>query len=294
MQADQTGAIYDLGYRHYEGERGSYGRVLLTLYLESLRIAFGIGRKFVYKFAPLLLLLIAIVPAAIALGIASVIGEEQSPYEYEGYYFVVAVAIMLYCAVVAPDLVGRDIRNRSLPLYISRGITRLDYIAVKIAALVSATLIFSLIPQFLLFAGNTLAARNGLTYVWENIEVIPQIAASALIIGLLLGTIAVAFAAHATNRAYATGGFVALIILSTAVTNILLEINGGAFWRYFWTLGTFNLMEGAIRAVFGTDFEFDSSGYEADLWPGWYIIVALGTSAAAVGLTVRRYLGLKL
>jgi ABC-2 type transport system permease protein len=284
-----NGAIYDLGYRHYEGVRRGYGAVLWTLYTESLRIAFGFGRKFVYKVVPLTLLSIAVVPALIALGIASVVGEDLTPYRYDNYYGVVAVAIALYCATIAPDLVGRDLRNRTLPLYISRGITCFDYITVKIAALVSATLLFSLVPQAMLFAGNTLAARNAATYVTENLEVIPQIVISALAIGLLLGSLAVAFSAHTTNRAYATGGFVALIILSSAVANILFEAGDSDSWAYVLLLGIFDVMEGVTEVIFNTAPDPDENRAEADFWDGWYVISLLLMSAAALALTIRRY-----
>jgi ABC-2 type transport system permease protein len=287
--SEQAGAIYDLGYRHYSGERRGYGAVLWTLYVESLRIAFGFGRKFVYKVVPLTLLAIAVVPALIALGIASVVGDDLTPYRYDNYYGVVAVAIALYCATVAPDLVGRDLRNRTLSLYISRGITRVDYIAVKIGALVSATLFFSLVPQALLFAGNTLAARNAATYIGENLEAIPQIILSALAIGVLLGSLAVAFSAHTTNRAYATGGFVALIILSSAVANILFEAGDSDSWGYVLLLGIFDVMEGVTEVIFNTSPDPEESRAEADFWEGWYIISLLAMTALAIFLTVRRY-----
>ncbi|HEX5939259.1 MAG TPA: hypothetical protein VFZ12_02780, partial [Dehalococcoidia bacterium] len=190
---------------------------------------------------------------------------------------------------IAPDLVGRDLRNRTLPLYISRGITRFDYIAVKIAALVSATLLFSLVPQALLFAGNTLAARNAATYVGENLEAIPQIILSALAIGLLLGSLAVAFASHTTNRAYATGGFVALIILSTAVANILFEAGDGGSWDYVLLFGIFEVLEGVTEVIFNTTPEPDENRALVEFWDGWFVISLAVMTAASLILTIRRY-----
>ncbi|MEX2238025.1 MAG: hypothetical protein WEB00_10865 [Dehalococcoidia bacterium] len=287
-------AIYDLGYSHYQGGRLAYSASLFTLYVESVRIAFGLGRRFVYKVAPLTLLLIAVVPAAIALGIASVIGDEIEPYRYDNYYGIVALTIALFCAVVAPDLVGRDVRNRTLALYVSRGISRLDYIAIKIAALISATLLFSLIPQAMLFLGNALAARNTFTYVTDNIEAIPRIIASALVIGLLLGSLAVAFAAQTTNRAYATGGFVALVVLSTAITNILFEAGDGGDWVYVLLGGVLDVLEGSTEFIFSSPIEPGTDRDRAEFERGYYLVSLLAVSAAAIALTVRRYLRMPL
>ena len=174
MVEQAAGTIYDLRYQHYEGVRRPYGASLLALYIDSLRLAFGIGRKLVYKLAPLSLLGIAVIPAVIALGVASIADDDLSPYRYDNYYQLIFVLILLYCAAVAPDLVGRDVRNRTLALYISRGISRLDYIAVKLAALVTATLLFSLIPQLFLFVGNVLAAPDNVEYFWDHLEVLPR------------------------------------------------------------------------------------------------------------------------
>jgi ABC-2 type transport system permease protein len=290
-----AGAIYDLGYRHYEGARLSYSSVLLALYIESVRIAFGIGRRFVYKAAGIVLLALAIIPAVIALGIAAVADDDLSPYRYDSYYELVSILIALFCAAVAPDLVGRDIRNRTLALYISRGISRMDYIAVKLAALVSATLIFSLIPQLMLFVGNILAADNAITYFFENLEVLPQIVASAFCLGLLLSSLAVCAAAYATNRIYATGGFIALVVLSTATTSILVSEAGDAdIWRYIWLGGVFNILDGANNLIFATSFEVDSPGADADLWGGWFLAAIAAFILSACALTARRYLRLSL
>ena len=39
-----AGAIYDIGYRNYEGARLGRGYAFRTLYVHSLRTAFGLGR----------------------------------------------------------------------------------------------------------------------------------------------------------------------------------------------------------------------------------------------------------
>jgi ABC-2 type transport system permease protein len=286
----EQGAIYDLGYRHYDGERREYAATLWALFIESLRIAFGLGRKFAYKAGPAVLLAFAVVPAAVALGIAAALPADVELYRYDDYYDVVAIVIALYCAIVAPDLVGRDIRNRTLPLYISRGITRLDYIGVKLAAMVTATLLFSLIPQALLFAGNTVAADNPAEYFVDDMDSIPQIVGSALAIGVLLGSLATVISAHTTNRAYATGMFVALVILSTSVVNLLYSAGGQeGGWTYVLLGGVLDVLYGSVDFIFGNPAENSE-----DIWDGWYLVALIAWSGGAILLTIRRYLGLRL
>ena len=51
-----TGVIHDIGYRHYDGPRLGRGYLLRSLYVESLRGAYGLGRSAKSKVMPILLL----------------------------------------------------------------------------------------------------------------------------------------------------------------------------------------------------------------------------------------------
>ena len=50
-----------------------------------------------------------------------------------------SLLVVLFCAIVAPELVSRDLRGGVLPLYFSRPMTRSDYALAKLAALVTAS-----------------------------------------------------------------------------------------------------------------------------------------------------------
>ena len=54
--AARTGAVYDRGYRPYDGPRGGRGAARLALYKASVRRAIGLRRSWRQKFLPLGLL----------------------------------------------------------------------------------------------------------------------------------------------------------------------------------------------------------------------------------------------
>ena len=65
----ETGSIYDLGYRRYEGPRLGRAHAVRSLFAHSLRSSYGIGRGGRAKIAPIaLLVLVAALAALNAFG----------------------------------------------------------------------------------------------------------------------------------------------------------------------------------------------------------------------------------
>ncbi len=81
--APQTGNIYDLGYRGYDGERLGRRYAVTSLYIYSLRAIFGLGRSAWAKVFPFGLAIIALIPATIQLGIAA-IAPVRSDFDQAG------------------------------------------------------------------------------------------------------------------------------------------------------------------------------------------------------------------
>ena len=65
------GSIYDLGYRRYLGPRLGRRHAVASLVRHSLRQAYGLGRPARSKVVPVGLLLLATLPAVVALGFAA-------------------------------------------------------------------------------------------------------------------------------------------------------------------------------------------------------------------------------
>jgi len=106
--ADQrTGSIYDLGYRRYDGLRLGRQHAVLSLYVYTLRGAFGIGRRASSKIIPIIITVIAFLPALIQLGVAAIVSDEVDIIRPENYFGFVQVPVALFCAAIAPEITGR-------------------------------------------------------------------------------------------------------------------------------------------------------------------------------------------
>ncbi len=289
-----TGNIYDLGYRRYEGLRTGRRAAVMALYFQSLRSAFGLGRRATSKIIPFALVVLAILPAAIQLGVAAIFTGRIDFIAAPDYYSYVQVIIALFVAAVAPELVGRDQRSRTLPLYFSRPLTRDDYVVAKLAALTTAMLALTLLPQTVLFIGNMLAGSDSIGYLQDNWKDIPRILFTAVALSFFVSALALAIAAQTSRRAFATGGVIALFLITGTVAGILVNTVSGAAGRWSILVSLYDVMRGFTFWVFSKQAEDPDMLVTADLPGAIYGLAMLAFAGVATGLVFRRYRGMSL
>ena len=122
-----AGAVYDRGYRPYDGPRGGRGAATFALYKASIRRALGLRRSWRQKVAPFVLLGIVTIPAIVNVGIGYVTRDQPLVDRIEiityREYVGVSSALLLFVALVAPDVICPDRRQRVLPLMFARPLT---------------------------------------------------------------------------------------------------------------------------------------------------------------------------
>ncbi len=292
-----TGNIYDLGYQGYDGPRLGRPLVALGLLRHTLASAYGIGRGGRAKIAPFTLLILAVLPALLAVGISALVGQTgqgdvltaNSPIRHETYQNLTSTLIMLFCAAQAPELFGRDQRYGVLPLYFSRVLTRTDYALARTGGLFLAVLLVSLVPQLVLTVGAVLAAPDPLTGLRDDAADIPRYLAVSLLSSGLLAGLAALIAAWTPRRAYATAAIIAVFIIPPIIVALLSRLAAGDAARMIVLLSPGDVIEGLNAAIFGTIA--DSPAVLAADLPGWaYVVAALLGTVACVVLVVRRYL----
>ena len=101
--AASGGAVYDRGYRPYEGTRGRRGAATFALFKASIRRALGLRRSWRQKVAPFVLLAVVTMPAIVNVGIGYVTRDQViDRIEIITYreYVGVSSALLLFIAVV--------------------------------------------------------------------------------------------------------------------------------------------------------------------------------------------------
>jgi ABC-2 type transport system permease protein len=216
---DKTvGVIHDIGYQRYEGTRLGRGHIVGSLYLHGLRVAFGLGRTAKAKifpwFAVGIVLLVAVVVTAIRAQI------NQPVLSYAEFPDALTLVIIFFCAVVAPELVSRDLRSGVLPLYFSRPLRRTDYALAKLASLVSAVFLLLAVPQLVMFLGAAFDAAK-LSVVWDELlDFLPGVAYSA-VHAIVFSSLALLVASFVSRRAIGAGLVVAVFLVTTPIVGVL-------------------------------------------------------------------------
>ena len=223
-----TGAVYDRGYRPYEGVRGGRRAATAALFRTSLRRAIGVRRPWRQKVAPACLLAIAVVPAVINVGIAYLTRDTPAEgFEFITYreYLGVSSALLLFVALVAPDIVCPDRRQRVLPLIFARPLTGPDYALAKVGAIFTCVFAFSFLPQVVLYVGQMLVSDGALDYLSDNTAVLWQVPVAAAMLALFYAMLGVAVASLTGRRIVAGAALLGITLVSSTVSGIITNVN---------------------------------------------------------------------
>jgi ABC-2 type transport system permease protein len=220
-----AGAIYDRGYRPYDGPRGGRRAATFALYRASIRRALGLRRSWRQKVAPFVLLGIVSVPAIVNVGIAYVTRNQLGrPFEFITYrdYVGVSSALLVFVALTAPDIVCPDRRQRVLPLLFARPLIGADYALAKVGAMFSVLFAFSFLPQVVLFVGQAFVSDSALDYVRDNLDVLWQVPISVLLLAAFYAVVGIAVASLFSRRIVAGASLIGLFLVTSITSSILV------------------------------------------------------------------------
>ncbi len=236
VDASHHGAVYDRGYRPYEGERGQRGAATFALFKASVRRALGIRRSWRQKVAPFVLLGVVTIPAIVNVGIGYVTRDQPVVDQIEIItyrdYVGVSAALLLFVAIVAPDVMCPDRRQHVLPLMFARPMTGVDYVLAKVGAITAILFAFSFIPQVVLFVGNMLVSDSALDYLTDNLDILWKVPAAVALLALYYSVIGVAIASLTDRRIVAGASIIGLFLITSIASGIIVgenfEFEGGS------------------------------------------------------------------
>ncbi|MDF3142222.1 MULTISPECIES: ABC transporter permease [unclassified Streptomyces] len=294
QQGDQT-RIHNIGYRTYDGPRLGRSYATRSLYSQSLRGAYGLGRSVKSKVLPMLLFVVMCVPAAIMVAVAVATKANDLPVDYTRYAIVMQAVISLYVASQAPQSVSRDLRFKTVPLYFSRPIETADYVRAKFAALASALFILTAAPLIVLYVGALLAKLD----FADQTKGFAQGLVSVALLSLLFAGLGLVIASVTPRRGFGIAAVIAVLTISYGAVSTLQAIadaqslgdGGGSSGAIAW-IGLFSpitLIDGVQSAFLGASSAFPGAVGPSTGVGAVYVLVTLGLIAASYGLLMRRY-----
>jgi ABC-2 type transport system permease protein len=283
-----TGAIYDLGYRGYDGPRLGRPAAVATLFWASLRAAFGLKRSGRAKIVPWGLSAFMVAPAGVVVAISALVPGAPTPFSYDDYLWNLGILVAIFVAAQAPELVSSDQRQHVLSLYFSHALLRSDYALAKLGAFAAALFALAVVPMLVLFVGRVLLAADVPQAFGEQLENLPQVIGAPLIFALPLAALGMAIASYTPRRAYATGAIIAVFIVTAAVGAILGEETSGTLARLAPLIDPFVIIDGTRDWLVGASIS-ESPVHDSGLALWWFGAIELAIVLVGTAAVVWRY-----
>jgi ABC-2 type transport system permease protein len=213
--------IHDQGYRRFAGRRDARGNAWLVIASAAVRTLLA-DRKFAA------LLLIAWAPFVYQVGkvylstnfpqvaLLAVTAETfRSFLEYQGIF------VFFVTVYAGAGLIANDRRANALQIYLSKPLTRVEYVAGKAATLVVLLLAVTWVPAILLLLVQILLAGS-VQFVRQNLFLFPAITVFALVQVLLATFTMLALSSLSKSSRFVGVMFAGIILFTDAIQ--------GMFW----------------------------------------------------------------
>ncbi len=265
--------IHDQGYRRYTGVRAQTGRAW------SVIAAAGI-RTLLAKRAFIGLLLVSWVPflvRAVQIYAAANLPQAQflAPDARMFRSFLEQQEIFLFFITVyaGTGLIANDRRANALQIYLSKPLSRIEYIFGKFAILLTLLLLVTWLPAILLLVIQVMFAGS-FTFFLKSLYLVPAITIFSLIQVAAVALAMLALSSLSKSSRYVGILYAGLIFFSQAVYGIVRGITRDS--RMAWLSVPLDLQQ-IGDAVFRIDPRFDMP-----VWSAFLVIVLLIVASAAI------------
>ena len=243
-----SGTVFDIGYQRYSGVREGRDRAMRAIVKDGIRTALGLGRGGRAKVLPWFFIALLV---GIALIFALVVGAaermagpaaaaQMNLPSHADYYGFASIIVFVFAAVVGPELLSPDRRDKVINLYLVRPITGSDYIIARWSAFLAVMLGALWLPQMILFVALSADDPTPLVYLQKHWIDVPRFLLAGAALAVYVTTLSLLVASFTTRRAYASVFLVGLFIITTPFTvGLAEEIKGaGGQWLSMFNLTT--------------------------------------------------------
>lgn len=284
--------IFDRGYRTYEGERTGPSGARRAVYREGLKRILGLGRKARLKVFPWSLISIALISAAIFIGIHWAIGDiaesvGQGVPSYGGLFDFYSAISLLFIAFAGPQLLIPDRTKGVLSVYFSRPLTVDGYLISKVGSFATLVGAFYIVPQTVLHVGLALISDDGfLPYLGDNLDILWKVPATTLAFVALHGSLVFILSSVIGRTGIAAAAFLGIL---TAGTGIAARVAEAAFAGARWV--SLLALEHHPRIIrdhlFEDTVEYPAEAAGFEVWASVAVIAVL--AAVAIWFVRTRY-----
>jgi ABC-2 type transport system permease protein len=223
--------IHDQGYRRYGGRREAHGRTWWVIaragVMERLRERKFLGLLLV-AWGPFLVRAVQLYVAA-NYSQASFLAPSAGTFrEFLTQQSLFVFFITLY---VGSGLIANDRRANALQIYLSKPLTRVEYVVGKLTTLLIFLTAVTWLPAILLLLLQMMFAGN-LTFLAANLFLFPAITVFSAVLVLTSAFAMLALSSLSKSRRFVAVMYAGLIFFTAAMYQALRGITGSQAWAF--------------------------------------------------------------
>lgn len=222
--------IHDQGYRRYGGRREAHGGTWWVItragIIERLRERKFLGLLLV-AWLPFLVRTVQLYIAANYQQTAQFLGP--TPGLFREFLQQQGIFVFFITMYVGAGLIANDRRANALQIYLSKPLTRVDYVVGKLATLLIFLIAVTWVPGILLLLMQMMFAGN-LTFLKANLFLFPAITAYAAVAVTMAAFSMLALSSLSKSRRFVAVMYAGLIFFTAAMYQALRGITSSRAW----------------------------------------------------------------
>jgi len=263
--------IHDQGYRHYSGQRAPHGGawwvIARTHMLSSVRYRWFIV-VLVVAWVPFVVRAVQIYFASTNAQVAQLLATTPDTFRE----FLSQQRLFVFLVIIMQSgLIADDRRTNALQLYLSKPLTRIEYILGKLIPPLAFVLGVTLLPAVVLLILQVVFAGS-LTFLSANLFLMPAIVLFSLVQALLSAFAIVALSSLSKSRRFVAVMYAGIVFFTAAVYQVLRLITNSRRWA---VISPGEMLDVIANAIFRTRGE-----------PAVPVLIAVLAIAVIIGLSM--------
>ena len=232
--------IHDQGYRRYTGQRAPHGRAWSVIAKTGVRTLVGrrvfIGLLLVSWF-PFFVRAVQIYASA---NIPQAAFLAPDPRMFRQFVEQQEIFLFFVTVYAGAGLIANDRRANALQIYLSKPLTRLEYIIGKLAILIAFLLLVSWVPAVVLLIVQ-IVFSGSFTFFFDNLFLFPAITLFSFLQVVAIAAAMLALSSLSKSSRYVGVLYAGLIFFSQAVYGVVYAVTRDS--RYAWLSMPLNLAQ---------------------------------------------------
>ena len=219
--------IHDQSYRRYIGVREEPGAAWLVIAVAGIRAVLSKKLFLWVMLAAWGQFFVRAVIIYLSANFPNLDILAPSVETFRQFFEMQGIFVFFVTVYVGSGLIANDRRSNALPIYLSKPITRAEYVAGKLAILLCLLLLVTVVPAMaLLFVQMMFSAS--FTFVRENMFLIPAITLCALVEVLLASFTMLALSSLSSSARYTAMLYAGAVLFTDALFTTVRGVTGSS------------------------------------------------------------------